>query len=46
MLVIFLIIYIPEGIMYNAGIKQLSDVTDASIKTTLTSLFSKDANTN
>lgn len=46
MLVIFLIIYIPEGIMYNAGIKQLSDITDTSIKTTLTSLFSKDANTN
>ena len=46
MLVIFLIIYIPEGIMYNAGIKQLKDITDDSIKTTLTSLFSNDPNTN
>ncbi|WPL40237.1 PTS ascorbate transporter subunit IIC [Malacoplasma iowae] len=46
MLVIFLVIYIPEGIMYNTGIKQLSSITNEGIKTTLTALFSKDAGTN
>lgn len=45
MLVIFLVIYIPEGIMYNTGIKQLSNISDEGIKLTLTNLFRNDANT-
>lgn len=45
MLVIFMVIYIPEGIMYNLGIKDPSTL-DPSIQSVIVGLFSPNAGTN
>ncbi len=41
MILVFLIVYIPEGIMYNTGIKQITESNKA-----LASIFGKDASVN
>lgn len=50
MLLVFFIVYIPEGIMYNTGIKLIpilnADGSNQAIITTISNLFSKDAPVN
>lgn len=54
MLIVFLIVYLPEGIMYNTGLKHLPEaikdasgnITNQNIINTLNNLFSKDAPVN
>lgn len=44
MLVLFLIVYVPEGIMYNTGIKALPD--NPNLAAQISAIFSKDAQIN
>lgn len=53
MLIIFMIIYLPEGIMYNTGVKNINDVVsvipgqaNTSVQNQLANLFGAKASTN
>lgn len=46
MLIVFIIIYVPEGIMYNLGVKDPANIADASVQATIVGLFGPNAATN